>query len=94
MLPKLIASLAAAATLVVSLPVHAQAGSTKLAMLDPFTISHTRPDNGMLRVKGNTAGTRNWPVIHGPSYYPMWNDGNALRDGKGAPLESDRFHFR
>ncbi|QCP53291.1 hypothetical protein FAZ95_29965 [Trinickia violacea] len=100
MLPKLIAAVAAAAPLLVSFPVHAQAGSTKLAMLDPpVTSSHTRVDNGMLRVAGKMAGTKVWPVIHGPAFYPTWNDNNALRDGKskpldGEPLDSDRFHFR
>jgi hypothetical protein len=105
MLPKLIAAAAAAAPLLVALPVHAQAGSTKLAMLDPpVTVSHTRLDSGMMRVKGEMAGTKAWPIIHGPAFYPTWNDNNVLHDGKstpldgeplyGEPLESDRFHFR
>jgi hypothetical protein len=101
MLPKLIAAAAATAPLIVSFPIYAQTGGTKLAMLDPpVTTSHARVDNGMLRVKGNTAGTTKvWPIIHGPAFYPTWNDNNVLHDGKsapldGAPLESDRFHFR
>ncbi|MGV2290390.1 hypothetical protein AAHK20_16875 [Trinickia sp. YCB016] len=100
MLPKLIAAAAAAAPLLVSFPVHAQAGGTKLAMLDPpVATSHTRLNSGMLRVNGKMPGTKMWPVIHGPAFYPTWNDNNVLHDGKGKPLEgepfeSDRFHFR
>jgi hypothetical protein len=95
MLPKLIAAVAATAPLIVSFPVHAQAGGAKLAMLDPpVTVSHTRPDNGMLRVKGEMSGTKVWPVIHGPGFYPTWNDNNVLKEDRSQQLEGDRFHFR
>ena len=93
MLPKLIGSLAATVPLLVCLPVHAQPGTTQLAMLTPFAPRPAQLDSGIVRVKGNGPDVGDWPIIHGPSYLPMWTDESASRDGKSAPLHSDRFHF-
>ena len=93
MLPKLIASFAAVAPLLACLPADAQPGGTQLAMLDPFMPRSPHADTSLVRVKGNAPDPASWPIIHGPSYLPMWSGEGVPRDGKRDPLESDRFHF-
>jgi hypothetical protein len=92
MSPKLLASLAAA-PLAVCLCAHAQSRDTELAMNAPFAPRATHLDAGLLRVKERAPDKAEWPIIHGPSYFPQWNDDSVPRDGEHAPLHSDRFHF-